>query len=122
MSQGGLAQFSGEKYISLETFRKGGEAVRTPVWFVENNGMLYVRTSVDTGKYKRIRNNKSVRLAPCDMRGKVKGEWVSGEASIAPEEEARQASPLFKKKYGLMYRMTSTFLGSKDYVIIAIKV
>jgi len=122
MSQGGLAQFSGEKYISIETFRKNGEAVRTPVWFVENNNLLYVRTSVDTGKYKRIRNNKNVRVAPCDMRGKVKGEWTSGEASIASDDEMQQVSPMFKKKYGLMYRMTGAFLGSKDYVIIVIKV
>lgn len=122
MSQGGLSQFIGEKYLSLETLRKSGEAVRTPVWFVENNGMLYVRTAKDTGKYKRIRNNKSVRIAPCSMRGKVKGEWASAEAKIASEDEAQQAYQLLEKKYGLMYKITRAALGGKDYVIIAIKV
>ena len=122
MSQGGLSQFVGEKYLSLETFRKSGKEVRTPVWFVENNGMLYVRTSKDTGKYKRIQNNKSVRIAPCDMRGKVKGEWSGAEARLASEEETQQAYHLLAKKYGLMYKMTHLFLGGKDYVVIAIKV
>ena len=122
MSQGGLSQFTGEKYLSLETFRKSGKEVRTPVWFVENGGMLYVRTARDTGKYKRIRNNKSVRIAPCDMRGKVKGEWAGAEATSASEDEAQQAYQLLEKKYGLMYKMTRAFLGSKDYVVIAIKV
>jgi len=122
MSQGGLSQFTGEKYLSLETFRKSGKEVRTPVWFVENGGILYVRTSRDTGKYRRIRNNKSVRIAPCDIRGKVKGEWANAEATMASEDEAQQAYQLLEKKYGLMYKMTRAFLGGKDYVVIAIKV
>jgi uncharacterized protein len=122
MSQGGLAQFAGEKYLSLETLRKSGKEVRTPVWFVENNGMLYVRTAKDTGKYKRILNNKSVRIVPCDMRGKVKGEWTGAEANVAQEDEARQAYQLLEKKYGLIYKMARAFLGGKDYVIIAVKV
>jgi PPOX class probable F420-dependent enzyme len=84
--------------------------------------MLYVRTARDTGKYKRIRNNKSVRIAPCDMRGKIKGEWASAEATLASEDEAQQAYQLLEKKYGLMYKMTRAFLGGKDYVVIAIKV
>jgi len=29
-----LEQFSKKKYLSLETFRKNGKSVRTPVWFV----------------------------------------------------------------------------------------
>jgi uncharacterized protein len=122
MSQGGLSQFTGEKYLSLETYRKSGKEVRTPVWFVENSGMLYVRTGMDTGKYKRILNNKSVRIAPCDMRGKVKGKWAGAEARLAPQEQAREAYRLLEKKYGLIYKMTRAFLGGKDYVIIAIKV
>ncbi len=49
---------AGQKYISLITFRKSGVAVPTPVWFVELNRKLYVITRNDSGKYKRIRNNK----------------------------------------------------------------
>jgi len=122
MNQNGLAQFSGEKYLNLETYRKSGEAVRTPVWFVETNGILYIRTGKETGKYKRILSNKSVRVAPCDMRGKVKGEWIGAQARIASGDEEQQAYQLLKKKYGLMYRMTSALLKSRDYVVIAAQV
>jgi PPOX class probable F420-dependent enzyme len=118
----GLSQFAGEKYLNLETFRKSGEAVRTPVWFVQSNDILYIRTASDTGKYKRIRNNKSVRIAPCDMRGKVKGEWVSAEAKIADEDEAQKVYKMLEKKYGMMYKMSRTFLGSKNYVVITIRI
>ena len=116
-----LLQFDGEKYLNLETYRKNGRAVRTPVWFVESDGTLYVRTSDDTGKYKRIRNNPSVQIAPCDMRGKVKGKWVKGEARIVSEEEKLKVFKMLEKKYGMIYKMTRMFLSGKNYVVIAIR-
>lgn len=116
----------GEKYINLETYRKNGQGVRTPVWFVERDkddgSVLYVRTSDDTGKYKRVRKNPSVQIAPCDMRGTVKGKWIKGEARIAGEEEKLKAFKMLEKKYGLLYKMTRMFLSSKNYVVIAIHV
>jgi PPOX class probable F420-dependent enzyme len=121
-----LSHLAGEKYINLETYRKNGQGVRTPVWFVEMiNGdvsVLYVRTSDDTGKYKRVRNNSSVQIAPCDMRGSVKGNWVKGEARIADEEEKIKAFKMLEKKYGIIYKMTRMFLSGKNYVVIAIRI
>jgi PPOX class probable F420-dependent enzyme len=118
-----LLQFAGEKYINLETYRKNGQGVRTPVWFIEDDdGILYVRTSDDSGKYKRIRNNPSVQLAPCDIRGGIKGNWVKGEARITSEEEKLKALKMLEKKYGMMYKMTRMFTSSKNYVVIAIRV
>jgi uncharacterized protein len=121
-----LSHLVGEKYINLETYRKNGQGVRTPVWFVERDkddgSVLYVRTSDDTGKYKRVRKNPSVQIAPCDMRGTVKGNWIKGEARIAGEEEKLKAFKMLEKKYGLLYKMTRMFLSSKNYVVIAIHV
>jgi uncharacterized protein len=116
-------QFAGEKYINLETYRKNGRGVRTPVWFIEgDDGILYVRTSDDSGKYKRIRNNPSVQMATCDMRGSVKGNWIKGEARIASEDEKLKTFKMLEKKYGMMYKMTRIFTSSKNYVVIAIRV
>jgi uncharacterized protein len=120
MDQDGLSQFAGEKYISIETYRKSGQPVRTPVWFAESGGILYVRTSDDTGKYKRIRNDSSVQVAPCDMRGNVKGEWVKAEARIVSDDEKERAYKMLEKKYGLIYKMSSMFLGGRNYVVLAI--
>jgi uncharacterized protein len=120
MDQGRLSQLAGEKYISIETYRKSGRPVRTPVWFAESGGILYVRTSDDTGKYKRIRNDSSVQVAPCDMRGKVKGEWVKAEARIVSDDEKERAYKMLEKKYGLIYKMSSMFLGGRNYVVLAI--
>jgi PPOX class probable F420-dependent enzyme len=121
-----LSHLAGAKYINLETYRKNGQGVRTPVWFVERDkddgSVLYVRTSDDTGKYKRVRKNPLVQIAPCDMRGTVKGKWIKGEARIAGEEEKLKAFKMLEKKYGLLYKMTRIFLSSKNYVVIAIHV
>jgi PPOX class probable F420-dependent enzyme len=121
-----LSHLAGAKYINLETYRKNGQGVRTPVWFVERDkddgSVLYVRTSDDTGKYKRVRKNPLVQIAPCDMRGTVKGKWIKGEARIAGEEEKLKAFKMLEKKYGLLYKMTRIFLLSKNYVVIAIHV
>ena len=54
-----------KKYIALETFKKNKQAVKTPVWFVIHNGVIYVITREKTGKVKRIKNNPRVRIAPC---------------------------------------------------------
>jgi PPOX class probable F420-dependent enzyme len=103
MSEPSLAtQLQGEKYISLASIRRNGQEVRTPVWFAEQAGKLYVMTRNDSGKYKRIRNNPSVRLAPRTARGEVTGDWIAAQARImAPEAEpiARQE---LARKYFLM--------------------
>jgi uncharacterized protein len=116
-----LAQFQGQKYLNIESYRRSGQPVRTPVWFVEINDLLYARTAVSTGKFKRIRNNPSVKIAPCDFRGNVRGEWISGEASVAPAEETKDVYRLLKKKYGIIYAMTTAFLRGKTYAVLKIR-
>jgi uncharacterized protein len=51
-----IDQFTGHKFINLETFRKSGVGVRTPVWFAERDGQFFVYTLLNFGKVKRIRN------------------------------------------------------------------
>ncbi|PYR40301.1 MAG: PPOX class F420-dependent oxidoreductase, partial [Acidobacteria bacterium] len=64
-----LAPFVGQKYVSIETFKKNGQGVKTPVWFVLHDNAFYVYTEADSWKVKRIRNNARVRVAPCGVRG-----------------------------------------------------
>ncbi len=96
-----LSQFDGEKYISIETFKKNGQGVKTPVWFVLHQGAFYVYTEADSWKVKRIRNNPRVRVAKCDMRGNVKGAFIDGTARIIDGEERVVADKLLDQKYFL---------------------
>lgn len=111
-----LAPFTGKKYISLETLRKNGRAVATPVWFAEADGVLYVYSLAETGKIKRIRNNPRVRIAPCDARGNVRGEWVSATARLLEGQEALRANELLNEKYGWQKRLLGFFAGFRPRV------
>jgi uncharacterized protein len=99
-----FAALAGHKYLNLETFRKNGQGVRTPVWFAEDppSGSpqkLYVYSAANSGKAKRIRNNRRVRMAPCDARGKLRGDWVEGHAEIITGAETERAARLLDRKY-----------------------
>ena len=120
-----VSRFQGEKVISLETYRKNGEPVRTPVWFLEENGILYVHTDDRTGKVKRIRRNPKVRVAPSHFRGKPKAEYADARAELEtiPETVKKYHSQIYRK-YGLQgtfTRFLQRFSRSKaSDVIIAI--
>jgi PPOX class probable F420-dependent enzyme len=48
----------------------------------------------DSGKYKRIRNNPTVNVAPCNARGKITGPEFTGRARILSWQEERTARKL----------------------------
>jgi PPOX class probable F420-dependent enzyme len=103
----GFAGFAGHKYLNLETFKKSGEGVKTPVWFAadpsttldSSGAKLYLYTIGVSGKVKRIRNNPRVKIAPCNMSGGILGEWVEARAEIVTGEEAARGMQLLNKKY-----------------------
>lgn len=95
-----LAGLRGERYINLETYKRDGTAVRTPIWFAEHEGELLAYSLREAGKIKRIRRDPRVRIAACDARGKVKGEWLTGQARILAGEEEALAHRLLRAKYG----------------------
>ena len=96
-----------ERYVSVETFRRNGEAVATPVWMAplagDRGGFT---TNEGSGKVKRIRHDPRVTVTPCDMRGNV----AVGSAAVAATagvvvggagfEEVRAA---ISDKYGLQF-------------------
>ena len=122
MGESTFAQLGNSKYISLETFRKSGQGVRTPVWFVLHNHALYLYTKGDSGKVKRIRNNSRVRVATCTVRGHVMGPWFDGVASIVEGEERRVANQLLDRKYFLKVLFNwLTWMNLHERVMIRIQ-
>jgi PPOX class probable F420-dependent enzyme len=101
---GGLDVLDGKKYLSLETYRKSGTGVRTAVWFAAapvqaGDVTLYVYSTADSGKAKRLRGNGAVRIAPCDARGNVTGRWINARATIVTGDEAERGMRLLNRKY-----------------------
>ncbi len=124
MTRDTLARFANQRYVNLESFRKNGQGIRTPLWFVEAQGVLYMRTPAQSAKVKRIRNNPHVRIVPSDVRGNPIGEWVDGEAQLIPAAEAGWVNQLVKRKYGLFKRLIDirSRLKGTQYVVIAVHV
>ena len=96
-----FSYLEGESYINLTTFRKNGEGVSTPIWFALHDGKLHATTEHDSGKMKRIRNNPSVLLAPCNAWGKEKGPRIEGLARSVEDEPTPEAEAALNKKYRL---------------------
>jgi uncharacterized protein len=95
-------QFSGRRYINLESYRRDGQPKLTPVQSLMENGPVYVQTDPATWKVKRIRNNPHVRIVPSDRNGKPKGTWVEGEAELLQGNERDRILRLFKSEYGMV--------------------
>jgi PPOX class probable F420-dependent enzyme len=101
------------RYINLESFKKDGTGVKTPVWAAPLDGRLVVFTEGKSFKVKRIRNNPRVRAAECDVRGGVRGPFFEGTARIIDDDPARElrAYDALRTKYGLQMRVLDFFSG-----------
>lgn len=119
-----LEQFQNKDYIRLETFKKSGQAIATPVWFVVENDALFVRSYANSGKVKRMRNNPHVRIAPSDAMGNPHGVTIDGTAIRANGDIEIRISQLLYRKYGLM-KMSFDLWGAikqLDWAVFAIEI
>jgi uncharacterized protein len=134
-----VAQFANAKYLNLETFRKTGAGVRTPVWFAQDQSsgvsdvagptermapVFYIYSAPDAGKVKRIRNNPKVRVAPCTVRGQLRGAWVEARARICANDEVLHGQVLLRRKYGWLKIIGDFFsqLRKRKQVVIAVEI
>tara|TARA_B100000315_G_scaffold62871_1_gene57052 strand:+ start:63 stop:437 length:375 start_codon:yes stop_codon:yes gene_type:complete len=113
-----LSLFLDQKYVSLETYKKDGTPVRTPVWFMIDSDIVYVVTREKTGKVKRLKNNQNIRIVPCSFKGKPESEWIKGIAQKVVGEVAEKAIKLRKKKYGFSAKLTGLFTSQKGNPIV----
>jgi len=115
---------AGKKYLALETYRKNGTGVRTPVWFASApGGELYVYTIADSGKAKRIRRSAVVKIAPCDVRGKPTGQWLDARAEIVGRESFVFGMRLINRKYWPVKQILDVFalFARHERVMIVIR-
>jgi len=91
----------GHKYCQLDTFRRNGAVVRTPVWFALDGDRLYVKTEDPSGKVKRIRRDPHVRVAPCTIAGRELGPAIDAVARILSPSETPHAEAILRRRYGI---------------------
>ncbi len=106
-----LAAFRNQRVINLESYKKNGNPVRTPVVFVEESGKLYFQTALKAWKAKRVMRNPIVRIAPSTFRGDTKGDWINARVVKLEGEEAIKARKVYTRKLGFITRFFFLFEG-----------
>lgn len=95
-----------EKYVSLTTYRKNGEAKASPVWITDlGDGTVGFTTASSSWKVKRLANDPKVSLSPSDSKGNVEaGAIVITGTAVASSADFERVWPLILAKYGIMAR------------------
>lgn len=100
------------RYLRLVTFRRFGEGVATPVWFVAIGDALFVETHAQSGKAKRIRRDPRVAFGPCTARGRLRGPMARGTAREITGRELEVRAAMLQR-YGLQMRFRQWWLRRK---------
>ena len=109
-----FSELASQEYISLETFKRNGDAVRTAVWFAEQDGKFYIFTEAKSWKVKRLGRDDRVRVAGCSVRGAVHGDWIEGRGRVIQDEKTIEAAyQALHDKYG--WQMTLVNLSSRIF-------
>lgn len=104
-----LTDLEHHRYLAVETLRRSGAPVVTPVWFVIHEGRLDFSAPAHTGKVKRLRQTPRGRIAPCDEWGRLLGPWVGVAIMPVEEEQAAVADRLLTARYGWQRRLLDAF-------------
>ena len=104
----GFGPLQGARTALLTTYRRGGEAVGTPLSIAVAGGKAYFVTAGDSGKARRLAHTDRVTLAPCTVGGRVTGEAVEGRARrLDPEERRRVAKGLLRPTGSLFWSLVA---------------
>lgn len=99
-----LEKLGSEKAVLLETRKRDGSWVGTPVSIVvDGDGRGYFKSYDASGKAKRLRNFPEVKVAPSTMRGKPTGPAVSGRATLLGDNETKRIERLLARKHPLLH-------------------
>ncbi len=112
--------FRNQKFIMLTSYKKNGAGVDTEMWFVLEDGRLFVRTDVNHYKVKRIRRNPTVKVAPCDFTGKTTVEPFTARAVELPASEEPRLAKLFAQKFPMGYYLEILILKPFSGVLAAL--
>lgn len=94
-----MERLGGERFVNVETRRRTGDPIATPVWFAELDGGFVFGTHSDSGKVKRLKADPAVRFAAANYRGLERQEYSEGTARVLTGAEAAAAEAALAAKY-----------------------
>jgi PPOX class probable F420-dependent enzyme len=98
-----LLPFVRQKTVLLTTYRRDGRPVGTPVHLVVVGDRAFFRTWDQAWKFKRLRNNPEVTIAPSTARGKPTGPAIRARTRLLTGEEAASAARALRSKYPFVH-------------------
>lgn len=112
---GDLDSMRARKYGVIVSFRRNGELVPSPVWVaIDAAGRAYTKTSSNSGKAKRIRNDPRVLVAASTVRGRPTGPIRAGRARVLAREEWPHAEATIASASGLGRRLYESLFHMSD--------
>jgi PPOX class probable F420-dependent enzyme len=85
--------------VRLTTYRRDGTPVSTPVNLVTEGDHAFFRTYEESGKFKRLRNDPRVTIAPSDRNGIATGAAVRGTVELLHGPEDARVGRLIDAKH-----------------------
>ena len=102
-SENVLETLGRQRAVVLETRKRDGTWVATPVSIVVAGGRAFFRTYDASGKAKRLRNFPEVRVAPGTLRGRPTGPAVPATTRLLDDDEAVPVRALLAAKHPLLH-------------------
>src|SRR4051794_30373240 len=97
-----LATLARQHDMALQTRKRDGTWVSTPVNPLVEDDHVFFRTWHTSGKAKRLRNFPDVRFATSTSRGRPTGDWLRGCAVLLHGDAAAHAAALISRRYPLL--------------------
>ena len=99
-----------ERFVSMTTFKRSGEAVATTLWIAHNGEYLFVWTPAESWKVKRVHSNPRMTLTPCGRFGRRRkgASPVGGIAEVITDPAVvHRCAGVIARKYGLQFRLVT---------------
>ena len=89
MSQAQIDDFFHEpRFAVIGTIRKKGASQLTPVWYLYENGHMYVSMSINSAKYRNLTRDPRVCICIAAQHPDARAVIIHGTVEFIPEESA----------------------------------
>jgi PPOX class probable F420-dependent enzyme len=89
MSQAQIEEFlHAPRFAIVGTNRVNGAPQLAPVWYLYENGRIYVSMSVDSAKYRNLRRDSRIGICISGSHPDARAVMIYGTVDLVPEDAA----------------------------------
>lgn len=107
MSQAQIENFLQEpRFAVVGTNRVNGAPQMTPVWYLYENGRMYISISVNSAKYRNLRRDRRIGICISGVHPDARAVMFYGTAEFIPQNAAQYPD--------IHWRLTRRYYDSDD--------